>query len=310
MPMIWLPIVRILLQAAGTQDTASVSTLYDGAIRFSAPSTWHLLNHGKTDTSEAYVFHVRSPTDSTTDDRTNVLVIARIRHDRSSLGSFSDTVFNRMTAGDRVLVLEDTTRDDRTRSIFWRGEQGATPYVLLDKFAVQDTFYINLRFAMPLLKGASGDWQRRTLSQLNQVVATLNVSHKHVFQGDDPLQITAFGPDTRVLRSRDPQPAGSHKLPFTRHENLDGARFVWFVLKDTGFPYAYTPAKNFPPTGDFREVPADSARAGDVAWWPSFLAIYSGPADRTLITAEGPLHLDSLVVVKGQPRFFRKLVPK
>ncbi len=308
--MIWLPIVPILLQAAGMQDTPSVSTMYGGAIAFSTPSTWHLLNHGKTDTSEAYVFHVRGPTDSTTDHRTNVLVIARVRHDRSSLGSFSDALFNRMTAGDRVLVLGDATKDDRTRSIFWRGEQRGTPYVLLDKFAVQDTFYINLRFAMPLLKVASGEWQRRTLSQVNEVVATLNVNHTHVFQGDDPLEITAFGPDTRVLRSRDPQPAPSHKLPFNRDENLDGARFVWFVLKETGFPYAYTPAKDFPPIGDFTEVPADSARAGDVAWWPSFVAIYSGPPGRTLITAEGPLRLDSLTVVKGRPRFFRKLAPK
>ena len=308
--MIWLPIVRLVLAAGSMQDTTSSSTMYGGAIRFSAPVTWHLLNHPKTDTSEAYVFHVRSPTDGTTDERTNVLVIARVRHDGSSLRTFSDTTFSRMTAGETVLVLGDSIKEGHSRSIFWRGEQEGTPYVLLDKFAVEDTFYINLRFAMPLLEESSGEWQRRTLAELNRVVATLIVNQTHIFQGDDPLQITAFGPGTTVFRPRNPLPPSSHTLPFTRAENTDGARFVWFVLKQTGFPYAYTPAKDFPPTGDFREVPSDSARAGDVAWWPTFVGIYSGPPDRTLITAEGPLRLDSLVSVKGRPRFFRTLVPK
>ncbi len=305
-----LPIVGLLLQTGAVQDTSRVFLMYGGAIAVSVPSSWHLLGHPSADTSEGYVFHVRSATDSTTDDRTNVLVLARVRHDRSTLQNFSETLFQRMTAEDHVLVLRDTTKDDRTRSIFWRGEQRGTPYVILDKFAVQDTFYLNLRFAMPLLTGVSPDWERQTLSQLNALVATVNVNHQYIFRGDEPLELAAYGPGTKVFRPREPQQTPVHKLPFTRAENLDGARFVWFVHKETGFPYAYTPAKDFPPTGEFREIPRDSARTGDVAWWPGFMAIYSGLPDQTLVTAEGALGLDSLALVKGQPRFFRKLVSR
>jgi hypothetical protein len=97
--------------------------------------------------------------------------------------------------------------------------------------------------------------------------------------------------------------------PFTKQENLDGARYIWFIFARAGFPFKYTPARSFPPAREFREINARDARQSDVVWWPTLLAGYSGPTDRRVQVAEGSLSLDSLIRVKGQPKFFRKQVP-
>ena len=114
---------------------------------------------------------------------------------------------------------------------------------------------------------------------------------------------------TPTLAAQD-SAAASHRFPFTREQNTDGARYVWFIMTQTGLPYPYVPAKDLPTSDDFREVPPDSGRAGDVAWWPDFVAIYGGRRMGMLFVAGAELSLDSLVAKKGPPKFFRKLVPR
>ncbi len=112
-----------------------------------------------------------------------------------------------------------------------------------------------------------------------------------------------------------PQPAAREvapqKIPFSAEENRDGARFIWFLHTQTGFPYAYIPARAFPASSEFAEVRRDSARSGDVAWWSDFVGLFGGWTDRTVILVNGPLPLELLVKKYGaEPRFFRKAVRK
>ena len=112
-----------------------------------------------------------------------------------------------------------------------------------------------------------------------------------------------------------PRPAAREvapqKIPFSSEENRDGARFIWFLHTQTGFPYAYIPARDFPASSEFAEVPRDSARSGDVAWWSDFVGLFGGWAGRTVILVNGPVPLDQLVKKYGaEPRFFRKAVRK
>jgi hypothetical protein len=113
-----------------------------------------------------------------------------------------------------------------------------------------------------------------------------------------------------ALTTQDSTPPASNRLPFSREENADGARFVWFIMGRAGFPYEYVAAKDFPTSSEFTQVEADSARAGDVAWWPSFVAIYGEASDTTLVLPEGEVPLAELVHYLGVPRFYRKLVPR
>ena len=100
--------------------------------------------------------------------------------------------------------------------------------------------------------------------------------------------------------------APEQTYPFTNEQNVDGARYVWFIFSRAGFAYPYTAAKTFPPRNQFREVTAQAAQQADVVWWPTLMGGYSGPADRRVQVADGSLSLDSLILVKGQPKFYRK----
>jgi len=61
-------------------------------------------------------------------------------------------------------------------------------------------------------------------------------------------------------------------LPFTAEENIDGARFVWFVLNKAGLPRPYEPCSAIPKSKFYRKV--TDPGAGDLAWWPTFVALY------------------------------------
>ena len=99
------------------------------------------------------------------------------------------------------------------------------------------------------------------------------------------------------------------QLPFTAAENKDGARFVWFIVGRAGFTYDYIPADSFPTSGEFTEVDPDSARAGDIAYWPKFVAVFSGPPDNVLVVVGPRIPLKDMVTQRGKARFYRKLVP-
>jgi hypothetical protein len=103
--------------------------------------------------------------------------------------------------------------------------------------------------------------------------------------------------------------ANLQTLPFTREENADGARFVWFSVRNAGLPYEYTPCKDFPTSGQWREVKEPTP--GDVVWWKQFVALYdpTAPEDRNVLVPEGPLSRKALEIKYGLPRYFRLRVP-
>ena len=99
-------------------------------------------------------------------------------------------------------------------------------------------------------------------------------------------QVPAWGrPDAKV-----------RKLPFSAEDNADGARFVWFNNCLAGMPYQFVPTKDIPASSWYTEIdattPSGGPRAGDVIWWPSFMATIEG-ADGPAVTPEGWLEFDN-----------------
>lgn len=102
-------------------------------------------------------------------------------------------------------------------------------------------------------------------------------------------------------------------LPFTPEENADGARFVWYVLQRSGMQFDYLPADHFAESPDFKVIEHGLQNTGDVAWWPTLMAIYDPnfprarelPDDIALVTAKGPLSLTKLEAEKGPAVFYR-----
>jgi len=97
-------------------------------------------------------------------------------------------------------------------------------------------------------------------------------------------------------------------FPFTQVENQDGSKYVWFLYDKTGHKYDYVPAKDLPKSAHFEEVTVP--QAGDVAWWPGFMAIVNvnGGKPVAYLTAENERSVDDLESLYGKPRFYRYLV--
>jgi hypothetical protein len=106
-----------------------------------------------------------------------------------------------------------------------------------------------------------------------------------------------------------PASAQGGRLPFTEAENADGARFVWFIMGRAGFAYDYIPSDSFPTSGEFTRVDADSARGGDVVWWPHFVGVFTGPPENSVVLVGERQTVASITARRGKPRYYRKLVP-
>jgi hypothetical protein len=83
----------------------------------------------------------------------------------------------------------------------------------------------------------------------------------------------------------------------------DGADYVWTVFCRSGLSYSYIPASQFPLSPRFEEVARP--QTGDIAWWPSYVAIYVAQ-NTSVITARGYAPLAALG--GSGPRFFRMRV--
>jgi hypothetical protein len=97
-------------------------------------------------------------------------------------------------------------------------------------------------------------------------------------------------------------------LPFSSEQNFDGARFVWFVLNKAGLPRPYEPCAAIPNSKYYRKV--TDPRAGDLAWWPTFVALYDPTKAPTndLLVAGARLSKAELEHKLGPAIFYRAQV--
>jgi hypothetical protein len=98
-------------------------------------------------------------------------------------------------------------------------------------------------------------------------------------------------------------------LPFSRQQNMDNARWVWFVYGKAGISYDYVSAKDFPKSHNFREV--KTPQTGDVAWWPGLVAIVDAKEGRVMTydTYGGQSAPQILESRLGSPRYYRYNTP-
>jgi hypothetical protein len=99
-------------------------------------------------------------------------------------------------------------------------------------------------------------------------------------------------------------------FPFTAEEDVDGARFVWFILNQQGYARDYEPCEKIPESKHYREI--TDPRPGDIIWWPKFMAFYNPSAtdEHQVLAAGRYMSLKALVAAYGRPRFFRVLAEK
>jgi len=137
------------------------------------PQSWAVTELPATDSLAAVLFCIPNPVSEGTADAANVLVAVRPAPKITNFRAYTDSQF--VAGGVVQLVLTDTIEDDHIRTVFWRGQQGATPYAIADIFAVSGGLAIQIRSALPFLRGLPPDWLPRVTAQLSGLLASVKV---------------------------------------------------------------------------------------------------------------------------------------
>ena len=285
-------LLLIALAAVGATGP-SVYSLLGGSVGFTAPDGWREVARTDGDTSSFVAFVVPRPAADPSAPAGNVMIDIVVSHGHQDLKTYSDGKIAQVAGGPgNPAIVESRYLPDSSREILWSGQLRGTPYVLWDRHAVRDSLYIDVRTAIPLAYARDSGLEARYEAKLDSMLSSICAGTSPLFPG----------PATRC-------PNVKHVLPFSPAENEDGARFVWLIERQTGFPRPYVAAKDLPNSSDYRKVQPDSARAGDIVWWPTLVGIYDADS-KGLLLLEGQQPLASYIQRLGQPRYYRRLVPQ
>jgi len=157
--------------------------LEHGAVHFQAPANWHLLQQEDSDSGAMVIFHVRNPaTDSKGPDRANVLVSVERTGSTGEMRAITDTLFASMFDSTGI-VLGDTMPTRDTRFLFWRGQQGATPYALFDDYGRRGGMVIHVRMSLPIVAATPTSWTQAYGRDTQALLASIKVKGDPVFPG-------------------------------------------------------------------------------------------------------------------------------
>jgi hypothetical protein len=287
--MRWFGPLALLVSAIPGPGAYSVLA---GVVGFSASGEWGEIARVDGDSTSVVGFVLPRRGGDSTATAANVIVDISLHHGRVNVKAFGDMRITQIAAGPGApqIVTDSSSSEDSSRTIVWSSELRGARYIIRDKLLVRDSIYIDIRAAIPTSYASDSAWQRRYRAALDTLLHSTCVSGHPVIP---PNGIPCANID-RVL-------------PFSREENGDGARFVWFISRQAGFSYPYIACAGIPSSPSFREVPADSVRAGDVAWWPSYVALYD-PVTRMLRRPEGAVLLVDWMLNLGPAKFYRRQV--
>jgi len=171
-------IIHLLLAICSATPLATGSqhfALFLGRVTFAAPRSWGAIQAPASDTLEEVLFCIPNPISEGTPDAANVLVQIRPAPKVPNFRAYTDSLFAIVTVGEAHLVLTDTTDADHVRTIFWRGQQGATPYAIADIFGVTQSLAVYIRTALPLLRRMPADWLPRVTKEVNGFLGSFAV---------------------------------------------------------------------------------------------------------------------------------------
>ena len=137
------------------------------------PTRWVLTQESKEDGHrQAYFIPFQAATD--TNDTANASLVAQSCSTSLTVREYSDSILAQMInpkAGN--VIISDQPDGPFWRSVFWRG-QGQIPYVIWDRFGVENGVSVHLRVAYPLLKNSSQAQQLLT-NEINAVTESLKI---------------------------------------------------------------------------------------------------------------------------------------
>jgi len=187
-------------------------------VAFDAPKDWILQNHLVNSNSESFQFLIPdSATDGTPDSANAGISIEPVR-DGMDVTNFSGLRLESTSNPHGYAVLTKIFAGDKWCSAVTRGQQDTTPYVIMDRFGVDQGVMVFFRVAQPVLTN-NQDAVALSISNFNSVTCSLkiggtNTVNSEMRQDHGAIWLRAFSDmDTNWMASPTNKPIYRSPLP-------------------------------------------------------------------------------------------------
>ncbi len=154
--------------------TESTNSLAGKLVTFDAPKDWILQNHLVNSNSESFQFLIPDSATDGTPDSANAGISIELVRDGMNVTNFSALRLESISSSHGYAVLTKIFAGDKWCSAVTRGQQDATPYIIMDRFGVDQDVMVFFRVAQPVLTN-NQDAVTLSISNFNAVVNSLKI---------------------------------------------------------------------------------------------------------------------------------------
>jgi hypothetical protein len=175
-------------------------------VAFDAPKDWILQNHLVNSNSESFQFLIPDSVTDNTPDSANAGILIELVHNGMDVTNFSGSLLENAPNLHGYAVLTKIFAGNKWCSALSRGQQGATPYIIMDRFGVDLGVMVFFRFAQPVLTNNQSA-VALSISNFNAVGRSLkiggtNMVNSEMRQDHDTIWLRAFSDmDTNWMAS-------------------------------------------------------------------------------------------------------------
>lgn len=165
-----LPVHTTLAQAnKASTGNGTHYALYEGAVKFSAPSNWPAIMQKTEGTPQFIAFLVKDPADPGSDEATQVSVEAKLLNDASVFSSLVNAATDKAKQMQGYEVRTDGTGANALHYVALDGRQR---FEFREAWYLESKILIHVRCARPLLSATTADWTASYEAGCAQVLRT------------------------------------------------------------------------------------------------------------------------------------------
>jgi hypothetical protein len=142
-------------------------------VTFDIPKAWVLQNHVTKTNSESFQFLIPDASTDGTPDSANAGIIIEKANDGVDITNYAESRLGAAPNEVGYAVLTKIFANDKWCSAMTRGQQETTPYIIMDRFGVDDGVAVLFRVTQPIL--TNGSVIAESISNFNSVVSSLKI---------------------------------------------------------------------------------------------------------------------------------------
>jgi hypothetical protein len=155
------------------QNSQMLTSLVGKSVTFDVPKAWVLQKHATNVDSESFQYLIPDAATDDTSDSANAGIFIEAAGDGLNVTNFSNLRLGSTPNPDGDTVMTKIFANDKWCSAISRGQQDQTPYIIMDRFGLDQGVSVMFRLAQPVL--TNRPVIAESISNFNAVVDSLKI---------------------------------------------------------------------------------------------------------------------------------------